>query len=135
MRNSALDLLNGFVGNWKTEGTLPNGTIIQGSDAYEWLDGNFFLLHHVNVRIGDRISKSIEIFHYDELEDVFRAQSFDNEGNISISAMKIEHNKINIEADGLRFKGKFKDNEIVGVWEQYENNCWKKWMDISLSKL
>lgn len=134
MRNKALDLLHAYAGSWKTVGTLCDGTKISGKDVYEWVDGQFFMIHSVDVRIGRKLVKSVEIIHYDELEEVFRAQSFDNQGNISISSMRIEMENISIEADDQRFYGKFNREEIVGIWEQYQDGCWKKWMDIKLIK-
>jgi hypothetical protein len=135
MRSKVLDLLNAYAGSWKTIGSMCDGTKVKGKDVYEWVDGQFFMVHSVDVKMGSTQVKSIEIIHYDELEDVFRSQSFDNEGNISISAKKIDGSHINIETDNQRFNGEFNQNEIVGVWEQYQEGCWKKWMDIKLIKI
>jgi len=34
---------------------------ITGTDIYEWLPGGFFLLHHVDVVIGEQAVRAIEL--------------------------------------------------------------------------
>ncbi len=69
------------------------------------------------------------------MEDVFRSQSFDNEGNISISTLKIYDDIILIFADNERFKGNFKADTIEGMWEQFDGKNWVPWMDIKLTRI
>jgi len=135
MRNSKLDLLNPYIGKWKTEGLTRSGEVISGTDTYEWIEGNFFLTHRVEVNFGDQKIRSLEITHYDDMEDVFRSQSFDNEGNISIATLKIYDDIILIFADTERFKGNFKGHTIEGLWEQFDGKNWVAWMDIKLTRL
>ncbi|MDQ0967002.1 hypothetical protein QFZ20_002405 [Flavobacterium sp. W4I14] len=135
MRNNRFNLLNPYIGKWKTEGLTKSGDIITGTDTYEWVDGGFFLMHQVDIMFGDKKIRSLEITHYDDIEDVFRSQSFDNEGNISISTLKIYDDIILIFADTERFKGNFKAHTIEGTWEQFDGKNWVQWMDIRLTKL
>jgi hypothetical protein len=135
MRNNRLDLLNPYIGKWKTEGLTQSGEVITGTDIYEWIEGGFFLTHKVDVTFNKKKIQSLEIIHYDDMEDVFRSQSFDNEGNISISTLKIYDDIILIFADAERFKGNFKANTIEGIWEQFDGKNWVHWMDIKLTKL
>ncbi|RBQ02294.1 hypothetical protein [Pedobacter miscanthi] len=135
MRNNRLDLLNSYIGKWKTEGLTKSGEIISGTDTYEWVEGNFFLTHKVDVSFGDKKIQALEITHYDDMEDVFRSQSFDNNGCISISTLKIYEDIILIFADTERFKGNFKGNIIEGLWEQFDGKNWVPWMDIKLTRI
>jgi hypothetical protein len=135
MRNNRLDLLNPYIGKWKTEGLTKSGEVISGTDTYEWIEGNFFLTHRVDVMFGNKKIQTLEIIHYDDMEDVFRSQSFDNGGGISIATLKIYDDIILIFADAERFKGNFKDNTIEGLWEQFDGKNWVAWMDIKLTKL
>jgi hypothetical protein len=135
MRNNRLNLLNPYIGKWKTEGLTKSGDVITGTDTYEWIDGSFFLTHRVDVMFNKKKIQSLEITHYDDMEDVFRSQSFDNEGNIAISTLKIYDDIILIFADTERFKGNFKANTIEGMWEQFDGKNWIPWMDIKLTKL
>lgn len=135
MRNNRLDLLHPYIGKWKTEGLTKSGEVVTGTDTYEWIEGNFFLTHRVDVMLGNKKIQSLEITHYDDMEDVFRSQSFDNDGNISIATLKIYDDIILIFADTERFKGNFKENIIDGTWEQFDGKKWVDWMDIKLTKI
>lgn len=135
MRNNRLDLLNPYIGKWKTEGLTKSGEVISGTDSYEWVEGNFFLTHRVDVTFNGKKNQSLEITHYDDMEDVFRSQSFDNNGQISISTLKIYDDIILIFADTERFKGNFKSNTIEGLWEQFNGKNWLPWMDIKLTRI
>jgi hypothetical protein len=135
MRNNRLDLLNPYIGTWKTEGLTKSGEVIKGTDKYEWIEGSFFLTHRVDVMFNDKKIQSLEITHYDDMEDVFRSQSFNNQGNISISTLKIYDDIILIFADTERFIGNFKTETIVGKWEQFDGKNWVEWMDIKLTRM
>ncbi len=57
--------LSKFVGKWQTEGCiLPTDTDPEikftGTDVYEWLPGEFFLLHKVDVMIGKDQTKPLK---------------------------------------------------------------------------
>ncbi|WP_316807275.1 hypothetical protein [Pedobacter agri] len=134
MRNDKLKLLAPFIGHWTTEGKTEDGNLIKGTDIYEWIEGAFFLMHKVNVQIDDEKISNLEIIHYDDMDDVFRAQSFGSDGAITISSMKIFDDIILIFGDNERFQGNFKGNQITGVWERYVNNQWQPWMNIQLTK-
>jgi hypothetical protein len=62
----ALKHLELFVGKWNTQGEIkaspygPAGKII-GTDTYEWLPGGFFLVHRVDVRIGDQKTSQLKL--------------------------------------------------------------------------
>lgn len=135
MRNKKLDLLNPYIGKWQTEGLTKSGEVISGTDCYEWVDGGFFLTHKVDVKFNGKEIRSLEITHYDDMDDVFRSQSFGNDGVISIATLKIIDDIILIFGDNERFKGNFKTNTIEGQWERFDGKCWASWMDITLTKL
>ena len=135
MKNEKLKLLQPYIGSWKTEGKTVDGDIICGTDVYEWLTGGFFLSHKVDVSMGKEKVNSLEITYYDDMDDVFRSQSFGNDGVISIATLKIIDDIILIFGDNERFKGNFKTNTIEGQWERFDGKCWAPWMDITLTKL
>src|SRR5262245_59374581 len=45
-----------LVGRWRSEGHVVGEVPvpITGTDIYEWLPGGFFLVHHVDVVIGEQ---------------------------------------------------------------------------------
>lgn len=63
--------LDKFAGKWITEGqVLPTATSagieVKGTDTYEWLPGGFFMLHRVDVSIGDEKVQTLEIIGFDK---------------------------------------------------------------------
>ena len=134
MRNSKLCLLDPLAGIWRTEGKKFNGDIFCGTDSYEWMDGGFFMIHHADILFGNERVQSVEIILYDELDDVFRSQSYDNQGEISISTLTIDRQYISILSDQVRFAGRLSENTIKGIWEKFDGQSWEKWMNIELNK-
>jgi hypothetical protein len=48
---------------------------ITGTDGYQWLAGGFFLVHHVDVVIGDQQVQALELIgDYDPASDAFTAR-------------------------------------------------------------
>lgn len=134
MRNNKLDLLNPLVGSWITKGQTASGENMIGTDIYDWIDGEFFMLHNVNVVVAGNKVTATEIIHYDDLDDVFRIQSFSNDGLITISTLKIIDDILLIFADRERFQGCIKQNCIKGLWEKLINDEWQPWMNMELTK-
>jgi len=53
---TATQRLGALVGRWKTEGHIVGDAPvpIEGTDAYEWLPGGYFLVHHDDGAWGAR---------------------------------------------------------------------------------
>lgn len=70
------------VGRWRTEGHIVDGeqTPVIGSDVYELLPGGHFLIHHVDVMVGDTPVRAIEIIGEPAPDGKWLARSFDNAG-------------------------------------------------------
>lgn len=74
--------LNKLVGTWKVSGPDINGQV-----TFEWLDGGFFLLQHVDFEHSGHKIKGIEIIGYErgfgatEPSEDIKSRWFDGEGN------------------------------------------------------
>jgi hypothetical protein len=134
--------LNKFVGKWNTSGRIPSTdktpeVEVKGTDTYEWLPGEFFLLHKVDVHIGDERNQTLEVIGFDTQPNEYTMQYYDNKGESGKMKASIKKDIWTFENDKLRFTGTFKDNdnEFSGTWEQSENaTTWTKMMDINLVK-
>ena len=78
--------LSVFVGKWRTEGrtiaTAESPAVpILSSDIYEWVPGNFFVVHHWDGTVGDAKAAGIEIIGYDAAAGNYRTHFFDSDGN------------------------------------------------------
>jgi hypothetical protein len=138
----ALKRLDAFVGKWNTEGQIkespfgPAGKII-GTDTYEWLTGGFFLIHRVDVRMGDQTNESIEMIGYDALSNTYPMHSFDSQGNFIQMQARVTGDTWTFTGEAMRFTGVFsKDgNSISGKWEyKSDDSDWHHWMDVKLMK-
>lgn len=77
--------LNVFVGTWHTEGQQCEGPVgpaatIRAVDTYEWLPGEFFLVHRFEGHVGDGAAGCIEIIGYDAQSQSYRRHTFYNNG-------------------------------------------------------
>ncbi|MGK6352980.1 DUF1579 family protein [Parapedobacter sp. DT-150] len=138
----AYERLSKFVGRWNTVGkilatdTAPE-IAISGTDTYEWLPGGFFLLHRVDVFVGDDENKTVEIVGYDHEQDNYTMRHYDNKGNSGLMNATYDDGHWTFLGDTLRFTGGFKRNdmEFSGIWEQTaDGRTWTHFMDIKLTK-
>ena len=135
-------LLDVFIGRWKTEGQInesPFGSAgkIIGTDTYEWLPGGFFLIHHIDVRMGETNNKAIEIIGYDASKRLYSMHSFDNLGNNIIMRACVDGNTWIFSGEQMRFTGTFSVDRktLTGKWEYLEDDLnWRHWMNIKLTK-
>ena len=145
MENKAIAFghLNKFAGRWHTEGvvlpTAKHAAIeVKGTDTYEWLPGNFFLLHKVDVLMGDDHVQTLEVIGFDESANHFTMQSYDNKGNSTLMTATHVDDLWIFKGESLLFRGKFSENDTVlsGVWEQLNHEkVWAPYMNIKLVKV
>jgi Protein of unknown function (DUF1579) len=97
-RNSApvpspeLQRLGALVGRWRSQGHIVGDSPvpITGTGSYQWLPGGFFLVHHVDVMVGDQPVQALELIgEYDPATDSFTARAY-NLGNITIMQTRVD---------------------------------------------
>src|SRR5829696_1860571 len=144
------------VGGRPTEHVIADPPVpVTGFDTYEVLPGGYFLVHHVDVQVGNQPVRAIEIIgEPDPSSGSFLARSFDNTGSSEIM-------RVTIDDEGVfRFVGgpdvapaaHPADGETAGVrstltraadggsmtalWERSaDGHTWEPWMRISFRKL
>lgn len=134
--------LDKFVGKWNTEGlVLPTATSagieVKGTDTYEWLPGGFFLLHKVDVNIGDDKVQTFEVIGLDRGANHYTMQHYDNKGNSGSMTATLADALWIFKGESLLFKGGFSEEDTVfsGVWEQLnKEKVWTPYMNIKLTK-
>jgi hypothetical protein len=85
--------LGALVGRWRSEGHIVGEVpvSIAGTDVYEWLAGGFFLVHHVDVMVGQQRVQALELIgSYDPATDAFTARAYDNLGNVTIMRARVD---------------------------------------------
>lgn len=134
--------LNKFVGKWTTTGRIPASQTaaeikISGTDTYEWLPGEFFLLHKANVLIGDDRSETFEIIGFDREKNLYTMQHYNNKGDSGFMTADCKGGVWTFHGEYLRFSGGFRNNdgEFSGIWEQStDGKNWQHFMDIRLTR-
>jgi hypothetical protein len=119
--NPDLERLDRLVGTWNVAGGA------QGQVTYEWIEGSFFLLQHVELdQYGQRI-KGIEIIGHErpfgaEPGADITSRFYDNLGNTLDYVYELEGDTLTIwggqKDSPAYYKGRFSDdgNTVTGDW-------------------
>jgi len=150
--------LGALVGRWRSEGHIAGEVPvpITGTDTYEWLAGGFFLVHHVDVVIGEQAVQAIELIgEYDPANGSFTARSYDNQGNITIMRTRVdEHGVWTFTGGGdvalvarpssAGASGAVRStltvspdgNNMTARWERCDYDAsWQPWMDLTFTRM
>ena len=132
-----------LAGNWITYGTIhavgdAAATEMHAIDQYEWLPGEFFMLHKVEALIGGTASRSIEIIGFDAAQGCYVSRSYDDQGSSEQFTAHLKNRAWVIDGLNTRFRGAFNASRTVlaGTWEKLaDGKQWTPWMDIELGKV
>ncbi len=107
-------------------------------DTYEWVSGGAFILHSVDVYIGNKRTEAIEIIGYDESRKCFFMRSFDDQGSsVTMYAMLQKPGVLKFGDKQMRsvLTADKEGSSMTAKWELSENGkAWKHWMNIQLDK-
>jgi hypothetical protein len=134
-----------LVGRWRSEGqtvATPTEPAVQisGTDTYEWLGGGFFLVHRVDVRMGDDRVEALELIggDYDDASGSFPAHSFDSQGNIVTMRTSVgDDGTLMLANETERATVRFGDNgqSMTAYWERADDgSSWSPWMNMTFTK-
>jgi hypothetical protein len=137
-----LQPLRKLAGTWQTTGkvhataTSPE-LIIKGTDTYTWLPGEYFMIHTVDVHIGDEHNQTHEIIGFEKGKDFFFTHYFDNKGQSGTMIIMVSEPLWVIHGGSQRFTGGMSADgqEFSGIWEQLDDEKqWIPFMEIRLSR-
>ena len=132
-----------LIGQWTTHGEVlatenEPAFSFEGTDTYEYVLDQRFILHTVDVMMGDQPVKALEMIHREtNSESTFILTSFDNSGTISTMAAQLnEDGKLLIAGNKMRaVLTPIEPNKMSGYWEKTEDNVnWKSWMTVELTR-
>jgi hypothetical protein len=118
----ALKRLDRLVGTWKV-----SGPSIAGNVSYEWMEGGFFLIQHVDFDHDGRKIKGIEIIGHERKfgeapsEDI-KSRYYDSQGDTLDYVYELEGDTLTIwggeRGSPAYFKGTFSSdgNTCAGAW-------------------
>ncbi|HYV01508.1 MAG TPA: hypothetical protein VEM93_04110 [Actinomycetota bacterium] len=144
-----------MAGNWRTSGHVigePKVPVI-GTDVYEVLPGGHFLVHHVDVTVGDRPVRAIEIIGEPDGTGGYLARSFDSDGNAETMRLTIDDDGVfhftgggdiapaaqpqDLPTAGVRSTLTIAHDRrsMRALWERSDDGAtWHHWMDVSFTR-
>jgi len=138
-------LLNVFVGRWHTLGeVVGTGTKIDATDVYEWLAGEYSLVHYADSTVGSDKIHATEIIGYDPARGLYFGPFFDDHGSVGFEEITENGNVWSWHGKGVmgvnfhRCTATVSDDgqTIEAVHEQSEDDrTWRPWMNVTLTKI
>jgi hypothetical protein len=139
--------LNAFIGKWRTFGNLyDNGGQeigkVEANDIYEWLPGNYAVIHHVESKMQQLTIHGIEILGYDPSKKTYFAPFFDNQGSVGSEEVQVNGNTWIWRGENVmgvnfhRCTAVFKDDKTISVIHEKsdDNRSWRTWMELTLRR-
>jgi Protein of unknown function (DUF1579) len=150
--------LGALVGRWRSQGHVVGDrpVPIVGTDSYQWLPGGFFLVHHVDVMLGDQRVQALEVIgEYDPAADAFTARAYDNLGNVTMMRARVDDQGVwrftgggdvapVARPDAADASGAVRSTLTISPdragmtarWERSDDGArWQPWMDMSFTPM
>jgi hypothetical protein len=150
--------LGALVGRWRSQGHIvgDDPVPITGTDIYEWLAGGFFLVHHVDVMIGEQRVQAIELMgEYDPTTDAYTARAYDNLGAVTVMQARVDEQGVwrfsggadvaavarpaAADAAGAVRSTLTVSSDRSGMtarWERSDDGArWQPWMDMTFTRM
>jgi hypothetical protein len=90
--NPALGRLDFLVGEWRLEGRDDvSGGQIRGRLRFDWMDGGFYLVQHVDIDYAGRPVRGVEYIGHQGSSGRLRSYFFSNEGPGPFGDVAIEY--------------------------------------------
>jgi hypothetical protein len=147
--------LHAIAGRWSTSGHVigePRIPVV-GTDIYEVFAGGYFIVHHVDVTVGEQPVRAIEVIGEPDAAGGYRARSFDSEGNAELTHVTIDEDGVFHFAGGADVAPAAQPTDastahvrstltigedrrsMTALWERSEDGInWHPWMDISFTR-
>lgn len=129
-----------FIGTWNTTGEVlaidgAEATVLSATDTYRWLPGRHFIVHDVDARFGQAVTRSMEVMGYDKQAKRYFATSYDDQGVSEAFDVNLRGKKWSISGAAVRFNGEFdsRGERLTGLWEmKSEKSGWQPWIKLQL---
>ena len=134
--------LEPIVAKWRTSGRVLDADgaevmRVEGSDEYEWMPGGGWIIHHVDVMMGDEHTRALEMIGDPSEDGVFTMRAFDASGAFDTMTLTAEDRTFRSEGDGVRNTLTVAPDgrSMAVLWEQQgEDKSWFRWMEITFAR-
>jgi hypothetical protein len=134
-----------IIGSWASSGRTVErpgepSVSIEGTDVYEWLPGQHFVVHHVDVRMGGGQVNVLEVIGEPAGDGAVLMRSFDHVGGTALTRATVD------EAGVWTFAGPTERATLVvaedgrsmsAQWERSQDGgaTWEHWMDMRFRRI
>ena len=136
-----LDHLRFILGRWRTTGSVLDESgnevaAIAGSDAYELMHGGRWIIHRVDVLIGDQRTVALELIGQPDHGGRCRMRAFDGSGAYDEMTLgQLPDGAWRLEGDGVRSTLRAKDEQVmITLWERRYGDSWIDWMKMRFDR-
>lgn len=140
--------LSVFLGTWHTSGDLydDDGAVagkIDAVDRYEWLPGNYALIHYADSRMGEEKIHGVEIIGYDPVREHYFGPFFDDHGSVGAEQIRNDGDTWIWQGENVmgvkhhRCTAVFQDKDTIAGHHECSDDGehWRAWMDITLRRM
>ncbi|WP_327148220.1 DUF1579 family protein [Nocardia sp. NBC_01329] len=134
-----------IVGRWKTSGVVLDEhgrqtMNIDGTDEYEWMAGGGWILHRVDVMMGDAHTRALELIgDYDPDAGTYAMRAFDASGAYStMTAHPNDDGSWLFDGEGMRstLRPSEDKSSMSALWERETGTgIWVPWMRMNFSAI
>ncbi|QKT11696.1 MULTISPECIES: hypothetical protein [unclassified Rhodococcus (in: high G+C Gram-positive bacteria)] len=136
--------LDSVIGRWRTSGTVFDEygqevvTTIAGTDEYEWMAGGMWVIHRVDVMMGDDHVQALELIgDHDTETDTYTMRAFDGSGTFGTMTARLNTDGTwTFLGEGMRstLRTSEDNSSMTACWErQDESGHWIHWMDMDFA--
>lgn len=141
MKSSSIQQLSFLIGQWHTIGKVlatddAPEVVIEGTDTYEWTLDSHFILHKVDVMMGEERMQAIEMIGVDtENQDHYFLRSFDNTGNTDEMTAVFQDGVLLISNQATRAFLTHGLESMSALWQMKNGQAeWIDWMRMEFKK-
>jgi hypothetical protein len=141
----AMDGFETLIGRWKTSGVVLDEhgrhlMDIEGTDEYEWMTGGQWILHRVDVMMGDERTQALELIgDYDQGSGTYAMRAFDASGAYStMTAHSNDDGSWLFVGEGMRstLRPSAAEPFMHALWERETGaGIWIPWMRMNFSTI
>ncbi len=134
--------LTPLVARWRTSGTVLDehgaaSMTISGTDEYEWMPGGHWVIHRVDVLMGDDRTRAIEMIGDPGPDTTFTMRAFDASGAFDTMTLTVRDRRFHTVGDGVRNTLIVSPDgaSMAAVWERrLDDGTWVHWMNLTLER-
>jgi hypothetical protein len=132
-----------IIGHWRSSGTVldENGEVtdrISGTDTYTWLPGGHWVVHEVDVTVGDQPTRALELIGgRDDASGGWQMHAFDTADSPGRMVLTMaDPGVLLLQGDGIRswFRPEAGPNHMTTLWEREVDGEWVAWMDMRFDR-